>query len=130
MQTLCFYQCVSTAVCLLSRTWRLIIGVLVAAGVVTVTVTGAPQGPSLLRDTAFTTLPPPAVAACSKFAGEVAVAAAAVVTVVGTVAVAVTVPGVEAVGLAVEALLVQVSLWLEHWSTPNAAPARPEQVLY
>jgi hypothetical protein len=93
-----------------------------------VTVTGAPQDPSLLRDTAFATPPPPAVAACSKFAGEVA--AAAVVTVVGTVAVAVTVPGVEAVGLAVEALLVQVSLWPEHWSTPNAAPARPEQVLY
>lgn len=93
------------------------------------TVTGAPQDPSLLRDTAFTTSPPPpAVAACSKFAGEVA--AAAVVTVVGTVAVAVTVPGVEAVVLAVEALLVQVSCWLEHWSTPNAAPARPKQVLY
>ncbi len=50
-------------------------------------------------------------------------------TVVGTVAAAVTVAGVDAVGVAVEALLVHVSLWSEQSATPNAAPARPEQIL-
>ena len=49
--------------------------------------------------------------------------------VVGTVAAAVSVVGVEAVGVTVEALLVHVSIWSEQSSTPKAAPARPEQVL-
>ena len=49
--------------------------------------------------------------------------------VVGTVAEAVTVVGVDAVWVAVEALLVHVSFWSEQSLTPNAAPARPEQML-
>jgi hypothetical protein len=106
---------------------------LVAGGIVTVTVTidvtSAGHEPAPPKDTAFTTAPAPAPAeaVCSEFGAVVE--ATLDVTVVGIVAVAVSVPGVAAVWDAVEALLVQVSLWLEQSSTPNAAPARPEQVL-
>lgn len=110
-----------------------------AAGAVTVTVTINVTGgrheamapaAELARALETASAIPPALIICAK-AGALVVGVTTVeeVMVVGTVAAAVRVAGVDAVWVAFEALWVHVSFCLEQSSTPNAAPARPEQRL-